>query len=269
MNQPYYHTKNGVLFNEDCSETILYFDDNSIDLVITSPPYNVGIPYDKYDDMLLKEEYFEMIYDIFENLFTKLVVGGRIAVNIPYEVNFKHQGEGRCFMAAEYWHILQEIGYKWAGMADLTEDSPHIVKRTAWGSWLSASAPYIYNPKECVLLAYKGQWKKMNQGKSYFNADNKKEFMDYVTGQWPYRAETKKWTEANYSLDIPLTALKMLTYEDDLVYDPFMGSGTTAVACEMLDRQWLGSEISKNYCEVARERLVEITRKDMFFQKGD
>jgi len=263
----YFNTKNGTLFNEDCRDTVLCFDNDSIDLVITSPPYNVGIPYDFYEDLMLKEEYFEMIYEIFDLLFTKLVNGGRIAVNIPYEVNFKYQDQGRCFISSEYWSILKEIGYGWGGIVDLTEKSPHMVKRTAWGSWLSASAPYIYNPKECVLLAYKGQWKKMDKGKSYFNDSNKKEFMNYVMGKWPYRAETKKWTEANYSLDIPLTALKMLSYENDLIYDPFMGSGTTALACEMMNRQWMGSEISKNYCEVARKRILEITRKDIFFKK--
>jgi site-specific DNA-methyltransferase (adenine-specific) len=208
-----------------------------------------------------------MIHEVFESLFIKLAVGGRIAINIPYEVNFKNQGQGRCFIASEYWQILKSIGYGWAGIADLSEDNPHIKKRSSWGSWLLPSAPYIYNPKECVLICYKEQWKKKNKGKSYFNDSNKKEFMQYVIGKWPYRAETKKWTEANYSLDIPLTALKMLTWENDLVYDPFIGSGTTALACELLNRKWMGSEISKNYCEVARKRLVELTRKDMFFNE--
>ena len=68
----YFKTKNGVLFNEDCRDTILCFDSESIDLVVTSPPYNVGIPYDYYEDLLLKEEYFEMIREVFESLFTKI-----------------------------------------------------------------------------------------------------------------------------------------------------------------------------------------------------
>lgn len=262
----FFQTKKGTLYNEDSRVTSKNLKDNSLDLVITSPPYNVGIPYDAYDDLLLKEEYFGMIEEVFSNLFTKLKKGGRIAINVPYEISFRDTGEGRHFMAAEFWFILKKIGYKWGGIPDLQENPPHLAKRTAWGSWLSPSSPYIYNPKECILLACKDQWKKVNKGESYFNKSNKKEFMQYVSGQWPYRAETKKHTEANFSLDIPLTCLKILTWQGDLVYDPFMGSGTTALACEILDRKWIGSEISKNYCKVAKKRLSEITRKDHFFK---
>jgi site-specific DNA-methyltransferase (adenine-specific) len=263
----YFETERGLLYNEDCRKTASFLQNDDIDLVVTSPPYNVGIPYDTYDDLLFKEEYFQMIEDVFKILFTKLKKGGRICVNVPYEVNFKDIGDGRQFMAAEHWFILKKIGYKWAGLVDLDEENPHLAKRSAWGSWLSPSAPYIYNPKECILLAYKGQWKRLETKGSYFNKENKKEFMKFVAGAWPYRAETKKYTEANYSLDIPMSCLKILTCENDIVYDPFMGSGTTAIACEMMNRNWIGSELSKNYCEVARKRITEITKKDLFFNE--
>jgi DNA modification methylase len=148
-------------------------------------------------------------------------------------------------------------------------------------SWMSASSPYIYNPKECVILAYKKTKKKLTKGESQwlgefkkilqddgtykekmvYSDQNKKEFMHLVFGRWDYFADTKSLTKATFSLDIPSKAIKILTYKNDIVLDPFMGSGTTAVAAELLDRRWLGIELSENYTEIARNR-IEMVKKE-------
>ena len=155
------------------------------------------------------------------------------------------------------------------------EDSPHRSKTTAWGSWMSPSAPYIYNPKECVILAYKSKHIKIVKGepqwvgevmdveqedgttkkKTVYTEEQKKEFMDLVYGQWSYFADTKQMTKATFSMDIPMKAIKILTYKNDLVLDPFCGSGTSVCAAEILGRRWIGIEISKKYSEVGRERV--------------
>jgi site-specific DNA-methyltransferase (adenine-specific) len=160
-------------------------------------------------------------------------------------------------------------------MVDLTEDSPHRVRQTAWGSWMSASSPYIYNPKECVILAYKKSKKKLNKGESQwegshtkitledgtlkdkviYDDDDKKEFMNLVFGRWEYFADTKSLTKATFSMDIPSKAIKILSYKNDIVLDPFMGSGTTAVSAELLGRRWLGIEYSSNYVDIATNRI--------------
>jgi site-specific DNA-methyltransferase (adenine-specific) len=160
-------------------------------------------------------------------------------------------------------------------MVDLTEDSPHRVRQTAWGSWMSASCPYIYNPKECIILAYKKTNKKLTKGESQWKGvptdveqpdgttknkvvyqdEDKKEFMNLVFGRWEYFADTKSLTKATFSMDIPMKAIKILSYKNDIVFDPFMGSGTSAVAAEILDRRWLGIELSPNYTEIARKRV--------------
>jgi DNA modification methylase len=148
-------------------------------------------------------------------------------------------------------------------------------------SWMSASSPYIYNPKECVILAYKKTKKRLTKGESQWSGEfkkilqddgtykekmvysdeDKKEFMHLVFGRWDYFADTKSLTKATFSLDIPSKAIKILTYKNDIVLDPFMGSGTTAVAAELLNRRWLGIELSENYCEIARNR-VEMVKKE-------
>ena len=251
--------KLGKIYNENCITTIKRLEDNSINLVVTSPPYNVNIDYDVHNDTMEPNEYFLFIRNVFTNIYDKLSTSGRCAINVPYEVNMKKSGGGRVFMIAEYWKILESIGFQFAGLVDLKEISSQRPKLTAWGSWLSPSAPYIYNPKECVIILYKDIWKRSYKGTSYFDKtqEKKKEFMDYVFGMWEYQAETRGLTKANFSLDIPLKAIKILSWGEDIIYDPFMGSGTTALACEILNRKWIGSEISKEYYEISIKRINE------------
>jgi site-specific DNA-methyltransferase (adenine-specific) len=116
---------------------------------------------------------------------------------------------------------------------------------------LSQSAPYIYNPKECVIICYKDEWKREGEKIDI----TKEDFVECVSGIWKYRPQTQKLTEANFSLDIPLKALKILGMKGDYVLDPFMGSGTTAIACEMLGFKWRGFEISEKYYNIAKNRI--------------
>jgi len=257
-----FETENGVLYNGECrTQMSKYVKNESIDLVITSPPYNVGINYDDYDDSLLYSDYFNLMNFVFQFIWDKLKDDGRMAINIPYEVKFPKE-EIRLFFVSEFWKMLSNIGFQWAGIIDLKEPSAQRVKLSAWGSWLSPSAPYIYNPKECVIICYKNQWKKENKGKSYFNESNKHEFIELTGGQWKYKPEINGITKANFSLDLPLSALKILSRENDVILDPFMGSCTTALACEMLNRKWIGIEISKNYCKIGSARVKRYINAD-------
>jgi site-specific DNA-methyltransferase (adenine-specific) len=147
---------------------------------------------------------------------------------------------------------------------------------------MSPSSPYIYNPKECVILAYKKdrvkkvkgepQWKadmvdlEQEDGtiktKAVYQDEDKKEFMSLVYGQWEYFAATKQQTKATFSMDIPMKAIKILTYKNDVVLDPFTGSGTSLVAAEISGRRWLGIELSENYVKVAKERVQHFVDKN-------
>jgi site-specific DNA-methyltransferase (adenine-specific) len=191
-------------------------------------------------------------------------------------VNVQDRG-GRVFFVSEFYQIMKEVGFKFFGIVDLEEDSPHRSKTTAWGSWMSPSSPYIYNPKECVILAYKKQHIKKVKGepewkgvptdieqedgtlkkKIVYEEKDKKEFMELVFGQWNYFADTKSLTKATFSMDIPTKAIKILSYKNDVVLDPFAGSGTSLVAAEILDRRWLGIELSENYTKVAQKRVQD------------
>ena len=266
----------------DCREVMREMPANSIDLMVTSPPYGVGIAYDSFDDDINFEAYKEFSREWLSEAFRVLKPDGRLALNIPYEINRQEKG-GRIFMVAELWNILASIGYKFYGVVDLEESSPHRSKTTAWGSWMSPSSPYIYNPKECVLLCYKQLSKKQTKGtpqwkswveqvedknnpelfvnKKMYEKSDKDDFISLVYGQWNYFADTRQQTKATFSMDIPVRAMKILSYKEDIVMDPFMGSGTSAVAAEFVGRNWVGIELSPNYTEVANKRLLEYRAK--------
>ena len=89
--------------------------------------------------------------------------------------------------------------------------------------------------------------------KNVYEENDKKEFMELVFGQWNYFADTKSMTKATFSMDIPTKAIKILSYKNDIVLDPFAGSGTSLVAAEILGRRWVGIELSPNYAKIAKE----------------
>ena len=166
---------------------------------------------------------------------------------------------GRVFLVGEYYNIIKEVGLNYNSIVDLNEEvNPHRIKYSAWGSWASPSSPYIYNPKECILIGYNESWKKSNKDK---NKDIPKElFLELVKGNWRYSPETNSLTKASYSLDIPLKAIRILSYEGDTVLDPFMGSGTTAIASKKLNRDYIGIELSEKYCSIINKRLKNVKK---------
>ena len=258
------------VINGDCVKVMSQMPEGSIDLIVTSPPYGVNIAYDTHDDDMFFWEYKAFSRQWLEEAFRVLKDDGRIALNIPYEINRQAKG-GRIFFVSEIYQIMKEIGFNFFGIVDLEEDSPHRSKTTAWGSWMSPSSPYIYNPKECVILAYKKhhikkvkgvpQWKgeptvtEEGKTKMVYQEEDKREFMELVFGQWKYLNDSRPMTKATFSMDIPTKAIKILSYKNDIVLDPFNGSGTSCVAAEVLDRRWIGIELSDNYTKIARERI--------------
>ena len=274
------------VINGDCIEVMREMPESFVDLIVTSPPYGVNIKYDVHDDDMEIGQYLDFTRNWMVQAFRLLKDDGRIALNIPYEINRQEKG-GRIFLVSEIYQIMKGIGFKFYGIVDLEEDSPHRSKTTAWGSWMSPSSPYIYNPKECVILAYKKhhikkvkgepQWKgvptqiEQEDGtfktKVVYQDEDKKDFMELVFGQWKYLNDSRPMTKATFSLDIPSKAIKILTYKNDIVLDPFAGSGTSLVAAQILERRWIGIEISPNYIEVATKRISSFieSKKELNF----
>ena len=270
-----------TIINGDSVQVMKEIPESTIDLIVTSPKYNVGIDYDSCDDRMPMSDYWEWTKEWLTESFRLLKDDGRVAINIPYEINVQDRG-GRVLFMSEFWSVMKSVGFQFYGLVDLDENSPHRSKTTAWGSWMSPSSPYIYNPKECVILAYKKnrikkvkgepQWRaemvdlEQKDGtiktKAVYQEEDKKEFMSLVYGQWEYFADTKQQTKATFSMDIPDKAIKILTYKNDIVLDPFCGSGTSVVAAEINHRRWIGIELSENYTKVAKERVQHFVNQN-------
>ena len=274
------------IYNGDILDMFKKTPDNFVDLIVTSPPYNVGIDYSDWDDEMGFDEYFKWVETWLSECYRTLKPDGRIALNIPYEANFKERG-GRVFFMAEYHKVMQKVGFNFFGMVDLVEPASNRSKTSSWGSWMSASGPHVCNVKEGVLLGYKESHVKLDKGisqwdyeevdvlgksRKVYKEEDKKEFMELVFAEWPYFADTRSLTKATFSEDIPSKAIKIFTYKDDLVLDCFSGSGTTAISAKKLGRKYLGFEISPQYFEISKKRIrklevleeVEKTSKKFF-----
>lgn len=142
----------GKIITGECVEVMKTFPEGCVDMVGDPSSYGVNVKYDVYDDTIPMNEYWDFTTKWLSETYRVLKDDGRIAVNVPIETNVQERG-GRILFNSEFWMKMKEVGFKFYGMIDLNEDAPHRVRQT-WGSWMSLS-PYLYNPKECIILAYK------------------------------------------------------------------------------------------------------------------
>jgi DNA modification methylase len=250
--------KNIKLYNGKCEEVIPTLEDNSIDLVITSPPYNVDLgnnkyyknAYNLYNDNKDHWDYIAWLKDIFQSLWPKLKKGGRMCVNIgdgkngtvPTHVDIIH------FMTRELRYIL---------MANIIWNKSQHGNRTAWGSFCSPSSPSFPNPFEYIMVFAKEDKKLQEKGETDLT---NREFIDWSLGMWNVAPETKMKKighPAMFPKELPYRLIKMLSWRAATVLDPFNGAGTTGVACKELDRNYVGIELSKEYCDLTANRIKD------------
>lgn len=242
-----------TIYNDDCLNGLREVDDESVDLIVTSPPYNIGIDYDSYDDNKTWDDYYKWCEEWLKECFRVLKPDGRIVIDHYLSLG---TSKFRTSPISELNCIMNRIGYKHHTIAVWTDIT--LAKRTAWGSYMSASAPYINSPFEGVLICYKERWKKDKKGVSDIS---KEEFIKMARGVWDIKTETRGLTKANFSEDFSTKVIKLLSYQEDVVLDPFMGSGTTAVSCLKNNRHFIGFEISENYVNIANGRLDKVKKE--------
>src|SRR5271157_135105 len=223
-------------------------DSDSIDLVITSPPYNLGVQYDNCDDYRSWPEYYTWCRIWLEEVYRVLKPDGRLCLNHYLSCG---TAKSRSNPLMNLNAICVAIGFKEHGVALWTESST--CKRTAWGSWLSASAPYLSSPHECISVFYKDHWKKDRKGESTIT---KEEFMNWTLGIWKMNPERSRGgCPAPFPPELPRRCINLFSYVGDLVLDPFNGSGATTAVAQQTGRHFIGIDISDAYCEDAREWL--------------
>lgn len=248
-NELFFHADSVWIYNADILK-INSIKENSIDLIVTSPPYNLDIKYNSHDDKMPYNNYLSFTREWLAQCYKFIKDDGRFCLNIPLD---KNKG-GHQSVCADITTIAKQVGFKYHSTIIWNEQN--ISRRTAWGSWLSASAPYVIAPVEVIIVLYKMEWKK---ARGIQKSDiTKKEFMEWTNGLWNFRGESKKKVghPAPFPVELPKRCIKLFSFVGDSVLDPFLGSGSTLLACLETGREGKGVDIDKKYCELAKRRLL-------------
>jgi len=248
--EPFFDEMGVYIINDDVCKPDL-FAGEFIDLIVTSPPYNVGIDYDSNDDTIGYEDYLNFSREWIQNCYEWSKPHARLLLNIPLD---KNKG-GHRSVGADLTRIAQAVDWKYH--ATIVWNEGNISRRTAWGSWMSASAPYVIAPVELIVILYKDSWKKQLGSKE--SDISRDEFMAWTNGLWTFNGESKKRVghPAPFPRELPYRCIKLFSYVGDVVFDPFLGSGTTLIEAQNNNRFGVGVEIDKGYCALAQKRIMD------------
>jgi DNA modification methylase len=235
------------------SESMIELPNNSVHLMVTSPPYNVGKVYDKN---LSLEDYRKLLKNVWNEVYRVLVPGGRAAINIanlgrkPYLP-----------IHADIINDMQKVGFLMRGEIIWNKASSGSPS-TAWGSWLSANNPTLRDIHEYILVFSKGSFSRKNNYKRK-STIKKEEFLEFTKSVWTFSAVSarKIGHPAPFPLELPYRLIQLYTFENEIVLDPFMGSGQTAIASLKTKRSYIGYDTVQEYVRHANKRIQNELKK--------
>jgi DNA modification methylase len=239
-----------TIFRGDCIEVLKKFPESSIHLIITSPPYNVGIDYDSHFDLMPYKDYLNFLESVWKECYRVLVKGGRIAINVP---SITAEGEYQP-LYVDVINQMRKLGY--IMRCDILWYKQTIPKRTAWGSWLSPSNPYVIQPYEFILVFSK-QTRKLEGDKSKIDI-TREEFIKFSNSFWSIKPETRhKEHPVPFPEELVYRLIKFYSYQENVVLDPFGGSGTVAVVAIKTNRNFVYIDKSVKYAQLALKYVSE------------
>jgi len=226
----------------------LPWPDGSVDLIVTSPPYGIGVPY--LDGGDVAPAYYWPLATRWAKELLRVVRpnGGRLALNIALDTTWSTT------FYADWVRVLQDQG--WTVKHNITWNESNISRRTAWGSWLLPSAPHVLNPTEMIVICHAGEYRRPARGRrgDILPAEQR----DWSLAMWSFAGANARLVghPAPFPEELPRRLIKLYSYPGDVVADPFVGSGTTCAVAARLGRSTLGVDRSPTYIALARPRLA-------------
>jgi site-specific DNA-methyltransferase (adenine-specific) len=223
--------------------------DNSVHLMVTSPPYNVGKEYDKN---LTLQDYRQFLTRVWKEIYRTLVPGGRACINIA--------NLGRKPYIPLHAYIIEdmlEVGFLMRGEI-IWNKAASSSSSTAWGTWLSAANPILRDIHEYILVFSKGSFnRKVLAGR--VSTITKADFLELTKSVWTFPAESarKVGHPAPFPVELPHRLIRLYTFEEEVILDPFIGSGQAAIAAIKANRHYVGYDISEEYTKLAERRIKE------------
>lgn len=235
------------------SEEMDEIPDESVGLVFTSPPYNVGKEYDQNLDLM---DYLLLMCRVGSEVYRVLKPGGR------YVINIANLGRKPYIPMTAYFYLVHGIlGFQPMGEI-IWQKAKGASGNCGWGSWMSAKAPRLRDIHEYLLVFVKDDFSRPEKGESNISRD---EFMSSTLSIWNVRPESAKKIghPAPFPVELASRVIRLFSFTDDVILDPFCGSGTTCVAAKLNGRHYVGYEIVDEYCDLAEKRLVSVEEQQM------
>jgi site-specific DNA-methyltransferase (adenine-specific) len=238
-----------------------------VHLIVTSPPYNLGKDYGGASDQLVYEHYLADVKKWGTAWQKVLAPGARVIFNIPIDTNGERTGSGKGsrkltrekrFMLADYHQVLASLGYLYN--TTILWDEGNVSRRTAWGSWKSASDPWITTPTEAILV-YSWQTRKRPDARGKESDVWRDEFLEWSLGTWRFSGESPSRVgghPAAFPPELPRRLIKLYSFKGDTVLDPVSGSGTTCAVARALGRYGIGFDVERKYCAFAADRIRQV-----------
>lgn len=245
------------IYNADSTD-LSFIPDGSVQLVVTSPPYNLGKDYGTARDDGTYREYLAWAGRWGRELLRVIEPGGRACLNIPLDINlgFDAGGQRRTLkqpVLADYTQLfVRDLGFVYNTTILWMEGN--VSRRTAWGSWMSASDPWINTAAEAILVLSREH--RTRKGKDRTSDVERQEFLDWTLGIWSFPGQNPAEYRhpAPFPEELPRRLIKLFSFREDLVLDPFLGSGTTCRVAKTLGRRSVGVDVSADYCRIAADR---------------